>query len=129
MPVYILIWVVASFVWLGYESNWMRIKLLVGIPFKPAIPCTREEIIKLRRELFPAPTIRNKWPLGSYIWGGVMEPMCSWEFIRDHKDFNPEFNIELVFPGVRYNMIIQAPAILNKIMKVNRFTKKQLAAL
>lgn len=119
-----LIIIVAMFTWLGYETNWFTIRLLAGPDLKP---CTADEIAALRVKLFQSPGRNPFKHIGGYIATGYAEPICGWEYIRDHQDLTPDYHVELNLGTVKYSMTINhtpaAAGILAEVMRANKIRK------
>lgn len=105
--------------YLGYETGWMRVRLLVG-KFNPYMP-DDAVTIQMKREL-----------LKSWFGGKVdkvlrchlevpdAQPLFGWGFAYQYKDFNPECKVELIGKGYKTTMRSTRPDILRDAMRVNR---------
>ena len=98
-----------AFTWLGYETDWMRVRLLRGIDKPPIIPCTLIEISHLRSRYFNNGFRRSMKNWGSYIAHAIAEPLCGWEYIRDYGELQPEYTMEVVAYGVRNRIMLKNP--------------------
>ena len=143
-----------AFGWLGYETDWMRVRLPIGQPdygkrwidmFVPLVGLRtleyglseHEHIASWRNNPIGC-VIRQSLNARAKINGhyevivstGVQEVLCTKKWVEKHwndlADYQPK--VEMVIGGVRYNMTIKQPAIIKDIMRVNHLTKKQKLA-
>ena len=131
-----------AFSWLGYETDWMRIRLPIGDRLIPKY--ARYEVyqgLKKRTVFWGDLAIyegyncqndeRNGEPT-YYIFlsPGVKSVLCGWDWLNEHcadmVDYQPK--VEMNMGGVRYNMTIKQPSIIKDIMKANKLTRKQKLA-
>ena len=109
--------------WLGYESRWLTIRLLVGCD---------AVIIEYARKPWEELEPRGKISLKNYpFWlcfPEHMHPLCGREWLENTMHVVPEYNIYMAIGGCRYNMTVKQEGILKQVMKANKLTKKQKAA-
>jgi len=89
-----------AFIWLLYESDWMRVRLLVG--------CTKE----------PTKTIRLYQ--GSISLNvGLDEPICGWDWLLSHEHPIIENHIEIIAHNCKHNIhLCNNPSVdYGRIMK------------
>ncbi len=129
--------------WLGYESDWMRVRLLVGEPVKPKY--ARYKAYNMLRKGKPRWNDSPIYEGNNYLEGyspngepeyivvlnpGITDVLCGWEWLDKHcasmVDYQPKIYLDL--DGVRYNMTIKKSSALNEVMKANHLTRKQQIA-
>ena len=87
-----------AFTWLGYETDWMRIRLVVGI------------------ESLPPNWLLFDWSK----WKRYMIPICGWEWIKCHHHPTPEYKIELIAPSSKYTIKSNCVPALRDAFRVYR---------
>lgn len=118
-----LIIVGLAFIWLGYETNWMRVRLFVGIAIKTGACCDWKlsdsrvtDIMKRKLYDLSFGKARRSW--GEFKdW---IEPLCGWGYAYQYKDFKPEYRIELISEHAKYTMRTESVSILRDAFKVYR---------
>ena len=137
----IIIWL--SLVWLGYETDWMRVRLPSGVAIKPkyaryvaynklrGTQTWRDTTIHSGGNL-PADYSPNGEPEYTIILSpGIKDILCGWRWLDEHcadmVDYQPQ--VFMTVGNIRYTMTIKQPSIIKDIMRVNRLTKKQKLAL
>ncbi len=131
-----LIAVAASFAWLLWETNGLRVRLLTGRDEPPTFAQYKAYNSLKKRKYYevaihhgsnaPEPT----GLLYNVVFDpGITEPLCGWEWLDKHcadlVDWQPEVYLDL--GGVHYTMTVKQPGILAEVMKVNKLTKRQRA--
>ena len=146
-----------AFIWLGYETDWMRVRLLVGISIKP-FPNRWFDTFNLGKwavDSFTAregeysdnghrqylgyaikQTLSNAKPhkyIDKYVVAvcpGIKDVLCGKAWLDKHWNDLADYRpkVEMSIGGVRYNMTIKQPTIIKDIMKANKLTKKQKLA-
>ena len=86
-----------AFLWLGYESDWMRVRLLVG------------------QELSP-----NWLAFDWSKWKQHIEPICGWDWIQNRYHPIPIYKIELITPTAKYTIRSQSIQALRDAFRVYR---------
>jgi len=140
----VLIIISLAFTWLLYETDYLRVRLLVGHPpYPPKYARYEAYNIYTRRKPswndkplyeggnLPADYSPNGEPCYQVILNpGIKNILCGWDWLNEHcadmVDYQPK--VEMTMGGVRYNMTIKQPAIIKDIMKANRLTRKQKLA-
>ena len=110
-----------AFIWLGYETRWLTIRLMVG---DIALP---EFEYREWNELWDW-TAWNKLTMGADI-----EPVCGWKWIKDNLQVVPVYRIQLYYGnGYKQTMTLKNPDgnILKQAIKINTGKKyfRKLAA-
>jgi hypothetical protein len=128
--------------WLLKETDWLRIRLLVGEPVKPKYARYKAYNALTKRKFYDGGALHegNNYP-GGYSPNGepeyivVLNPnitdiLCGWEWLDKHcaamVDYQPK--VEMAIGGVRYSMTIKQTAIIKDVMRVNHLTRKQKLA-
>lgn len=107
IPITIL---VAAFLWLGYETDWMRVRLMVGD--------------------YPIPELEYvDWLscFDSLAWDKLtyradIDPICGWNWIKGRLHPLPVYKIELYYGnGYRQKITLKNPNgnILKQVIKIN----------
>ena len=128
--------------WLGYETKWLAVRLLVGELAKPKYARYKAYNSLTKRKFYDGRALHegNNYPEGYSPNGepeymiilnpGIDGILCGWDWLNEHcagmVDYQPK--IEMNMGGVRYNMTIKQPAIIKDVMKANHLTKKQKLA-
>lgn len=107
MLVTILI-IISALYWLGIESNWLTIRLLVGAD------CKR----KMWKDIKPYQSGKN-YPFW-FKHPDNMTPLCGWDWLNKRNHIIPEYKIELVQPGYKSTMTIQDESIIKDVFRVYR---------
>ena len=101
IPLWFIVWIALLFTWLGYETNWFTIHL----PRYHRHIVTPVEIEELKRQ---------------FNWTSMCIPMCGWQWVYDHKDFSPEYRIELIIGTMREIIVAKDATVIGKAMKIYR---------
>jgi len=114
-----IILIILGFIWLLYETDYLRVRLLVGIETKPIeYEYMSWEDVKTRY-FYGLPSRQTPfW----YANPEHMEPLCGLAWLENTMHVIPEYRIELDFGGNKYKMTVKEPKVLKEIVKVN--TKK-----
>lgn len=104
-----LLIITTAFIWLGHETDWLTVRLLVGIDKPPIIPCTQGQIRLLRNRFFNNGFKRSIKNWGSYIALGIADPLCGWEYIRDYGELQQEYKMEVMAYGVTNRITLKNP--------------------
>lgn len=110
--------------WLAKETDWMRVRLLVGIE---CIPLEYER--KSWEDLSHTQPERYQ-PNFMRMNNGTehFSPLCGWDWLKNTMHVIPEYKIYLAIGGCRYNMNIKKDSVLKAVMRANHLTKKQKLA-
>ena len=97
----LIIVLILLFAWLGYTTNWLRIRLLVGI-YDSVIECE----FKTWDELKPWNPSFKRYPM----WVACpdnMAPLCGWDWLKNTLHIIPHYRIEIIAFGVtnRINLV------------------------
>ncbi len=105
--------------YLGYETNWMRARLLVGTFNHYMLDSAVN--VNMKRELL------GLWfggkadkVLRCHLEPPNAQPLFGWGFAYQYKDFNPECKVELIGEGYKTTMRSSRPDILRDAFRVNR---------
>lgn len=101
-----IIVIVLAFTWLGYESDWMRIRLPVGAISKP-------RIVEAKLPHHRIAELCQTYSLHRYI-----EPIGGWRWAWEHQHIVPEYHIELRLNGVTHKFNADRKGIVKEIIKV-----------
>ena len=111
-----------AFVWLGYETDWLRVRLLVGNALDIGA-CSLWRLADnqvtddMKRELIGKRNGKRRTP-GEF--GDGFTPLCGWGFAYQYKDFKPEYKIELFTEKAHYTMRTENVNILRDAFRVYR---------
>ena len=100
--------------WLLRETDYMRIRLLIGAWYVP-VEYRRATWDKLK----PYKNLPNFMRMHGY------DPLCGWDWLKNHEHVLPDYSLYLAINNVRYTMTFGESAtdgMLTEVMKVN--TKK-----
>lgn len=132
-----------AFAWLGYETDWLRVRLLAGTPC--VIKYASYEVYNMLKKRnpkwsdttlhtgnnFPEEHTQNGEPQYIVILTpGIDGVLCGWDWLDHHVadlvDYQPK--VDMTIGNINYHMTIKQPAIIKDIMRVNKLTKKQKLA-
>ena len=128
-----------AFYWLGRETDWLRIRLPMGADVPALLPGPAQYVAynALRKAKRYSVEIHRgsnqEIPTGPtyhvVLNPGVDEPLCGWDWLDKHVgdlvNYQPRVQMEMA--GVRYDMTIKAPGILDQVMKANKLSKQERA--
>ena len=111
--------IISALYWLGIESKWFAIRLLVGIEGKPLTELEKNQL-----------AYRINWvskKTNSIVdW---LEPICGWNWIakNEHNLDNYKPSVELLYGSYRQTMTFNSyqPKILREVLRIHnkKFTK------
>lgn len=113
-----LIVIALAFTWLLYESDWMRVRLLVG-----AIP-ELEPVERIRLYRHNNYFTRSDGTYSAFdkyadtvLSAGIEEPVCGWDWLigRDHPLV--EYGFELIAWGCKHTLTVNPDAHKGQIVK------------
>ena len=106
--------IILAFAWLGYETDWMRVRLPIGLNLLP-----------------------NWLSFDWSSWKKYIEPICGWEWIQNRYHPTPIYKVELITEHAHYTIHSHSTSALrdafrvyrNPYIKINlrRLTYQQLA--
>ena len=120
----LIIWLVICLIWLLYETDFMRVRLLVGSQCQIGECCNwrlpDSAVTKdMKQELISKARGNGKLHnLGEFSLH--MVPLCGWGYAYQYKNFEPEYKIELIAPGSKYTFRTQSIPILRDAFRVYR---------
>ena len=146
-----LVIIALAFTWLLFETDFMRVRLLVGEDINYFTRWLTEfRRFGIKETNFEAPityptepikytgycinrTLKKSIHHYPEIYLIYLSPNCdaliSRQWLDKHwndlADYKPE--VEMTIGGVRYKMLIKAPEIITKFMKVNKLSKQERA--
>ena len=102
-----------AFAWLGYETDWMLVRLPMGIDTLPI-----EQKYKTWEELKPGKILKAHpfW----LRFPDLMEPMGGWDWVKNTMHIIPEVKIELIAEHSHYTMRTENTDILRDAFRVYR---------
>lgn len=125
--------------WLLIETDYLRVRLLVGNSKKPKYArysvwnsasrkTLKADYLKHKGNNFPADYSPNGEPEYQILLSpGIDNVLCGFDWLDKHcadlVDYSPDVSMHI--GGVRYSMTIKEPAIIKDIMRVNKLTRKQ----
>ena len=103
----ILIIIGLTFAWLGYETDWMRVRLPIGqVQIIETIPDIVERYV-------PWDNWNHcHWP----SWFNFTDPICGWEWIKSREHIIPECRLEMTYGGVHHTMTIKDTKIIKLVV-------------
>ena len=87
-----LLVVALEFIWLGYETDWLTVRLAAG----PV----------------PAPIIEKRQAWDSFDWTRwkpYLEPICGWDWIKSREHIMPDYHFEFKAYGVSHKITLRQP--------------------
>jgi len=107
---------ILAFIWLLAETDWLRIRLLIGVNATPIVYQykTWEEILAM----LPCKLTKND--PGWLRFPGNMAPLTGWDWLHNTMHIIPEYKIELI--GIGYKTTINSNSMphLRDAFRVNR---------
>lgn len=120
-----LIIIAIAFVWLGYETDWLTVRLLSGAIKAPRY-YSRSEIHELAKRIGWTYKLHKGADYFSALAKEWITPITGWDWIFEHEhdldDYQPL--ILLRMNGNRYAMTVKKLSVLKDIIKVNATTHK-----
>lgn len=121
----LIIWLVICFAWLLYETNFLRVRLPIGIQCEYGASCewhlTDSAVTKdMKRELIDLSLSHNGHKLSWGVFKDWMSPLCGWGYAYQYRDFRPEYKIELIAPGSHYTFRTDSIPVLRDAFRVYR---------
>ena len=114
--------ILLAFIWLGYETKWLTIRLGAVAPITHLYLSDSAVTSDMRHEL-----------LGVWFGGKAVDkilrchfdqlgaqPLFGWGFAYQYKDFKPEYKIELLGPGYKTTIVSENTNTLRDAFRVNR---------
>ena len=106
--------IMMALAWLGYETDWLRVRLPMGIE----VPANGHKY-KTWDELKPWNPNFKSYPMW-LTHPDNMIPLCGRDWLENTMHIIPECRIELNHSGVRYNMTIKEPSIMRSVVTALR---------
>jgi hypothetical protein len=103
-----------ALVWLGYETRWMRVRLLTGAAYTPPQYeyKTWDEL-----ELWRLPERYQPFWLKH---PDNMLPLCGWDYLKNTMHVIPDITMSLYFGnGYRQTFRLLKPELMKQIIKIN----------
>lgn len=149
MPIWFIVIMTLAFIWLGYESDWMTIRLYKGkatikkVPlarlwfqtfhwFKPykntnffpkEYPSFKRDMINYR--IIPSSILKgHKWDdtYNIYVSPGIRDVLCGTDWLDEHWNDLKDYapQVELYFGnGYRQTFTLKKPELMGKIVHIN----------
>jgi len=112
-----LITIVLAFLWLGYESDWLRVRLPVGPEPQPAPDLERIDF----------ETCKSRYGTKQLQFSpGIDEPLCGWEWLQNNTHPVPRVAVSFSSGGVRYHWNIKDCDILKDALTATHAKVKPL---
>ena len=134
-----LLILIGAFIWLGYETDWMRVRLLAGAEKHIAEYVVCQSLKGNRSGTYLRVGTNDgtgNHPFSEvthyqvFVHPGITDILCGWDWLDKHcgdlVDYQPKVTMSMA--GVRYNMTIKDTSIIKDIMKANKLTRKQKLA-
>ena len=121
IPIWFIVTILISFIWLFYESDWMRIRLLVGkIVVEQPEPIKTIHLWKFSYgsqvgftsnvgySIHGNPTylICGRTNDATLLSPGLTEPICSWDWLLSHEHPIAEYKITILAWNVRHHITL-----------------------
>ena len=106
--------ILIALTWLGYETDWMR----VGLPMGISTPINGHKY-ETWANLKPYNPNFGQYPMW-LTHPDNMVPLCGLAWLENTMHIIPECRIELNHSGVRYNMTIKEPSIMRSVVAALR---------
>ena len=112
----LLIAIILAFYWLILETDYLRVRLLVGVIAPP---------VELERLNWDACQARYGW---LKLSTGVESPLCGWDWLQNNTHPIPQVKVSFSSGGVRYNWDIKDPIILKDAITATHAKPKPVKA-
>lgn len=109
---------ILSFIWLGFETDWLTIRL----PYGAQAPA-----IEYERISWSDCVTRYGAQQVSFI--GVTEPLCGWDWLRSNTHPVPEYKVQFSGKGVCYNMTIKDASIIKPVVQAQHVSPYKMPRL
>lgn len=118
----LMIWLVICFTWLLYETDFMKVRLPIGIICE--LSCewrlADNQVTKdMKRELVNL-SLSNKKLHNRGEFCYHIPPIGGWGFAYQYRNFTPEYKVELIAPGSKYTFRTESTQILRDAFRVYR---------
>ena len=111
--------ILTSFIWLLYETDWMRVRLPVGIICEPRWYMPDSAVTKvMKQELIDLS--RNGYKRSWGEFKNWMSPLCGWGYAYQYRNFTPEYKVELISDHAKYTFRTSSIPILRDAFRVYR---------
>ena len=106
-----IIIMIAALAWLMYETDYMRVRLLVGESTQPIVYKTWEEL---------KPCDVRKTDAGWLRFPKSIAPLTGWDWLLNTMHIIPEYKVELIAEHSKITMRTQNTSILRDCFRVYR---------
>ena len=109
-----LVIIIGFYLWLLYKTDWLKIRLPVGIQCTYTASCQwrlsdNAVTNDMKLELVGLSNNGHKLAWGEFkVW---MIPLCGWGYAYQYRNFAPEYKIELIAPGSKYTFRTQSISV------------------
>ena len=113
--------IAAAYIWLGYETDWLRVRLLVGPepikaePIKPKVYYSHKSIWDLKQDLAHQYSYK--------LSPGVEEVLCGWNWLFDNvhnlDTWLPTFELSINGSTHKLALTPETKGIVKEIMLIN----------
>lgn len=118
-----LITILIAFIWLGYETNWLTVRLPIGLTIETGA-CCEWRLADSKVTDWMKDSLINKWQLSkisqALFDGDFLQPLFGWGFAYQYQNFEPEYTIELITDRAHYTMRTQSISTLRDAFRVYR---------
>ena len=117
----LIVWLIICFSWLLYETDFLRVRLPVGIVCQRNYCMPDSEVTELMKyELVKLSPNNGKKLHGRGEFCLHIPPLCGWGYAYQYRNFTPEYKIELIAPGSKYTFRTESISILRDAFRVYR---------
>ena len=109
----LIIWLLLLFTWLGYETNWFRIRLPIGA-CTPVNKCRYKTWEQLK------PWSIKKTDATWLRFPEIMAPLTGWDWLKNTMHIIPEYKIELIGATYKTTITSHSAQALKDAFRVNR---------
>lgn len=114
---------IIAFAWLMYETDWLRVRLPVGLICKSGECCDW----RLSENQVTSQMINEllcKWDINkvqrAMFDSGHLKPLFGWAFAYQYRNLMPEYKIELIDEHSKYTMRTESMPVLRDAFRVYR---------
>ena len=118
----LIIWLVICFTWLLYETDWLRVRLPVGITCELSCEWRLADSAiteAMKTELINLSNNGHKLHSQGEFQNNI-DPLCGWGYAYQYQHFTPEYKVELIAPGSKYTFRTESTEILRDAFRVYR---------
>ncbi len=118
-----IISLILAFLWLGYETDWLRVRLLAGLGIEPGT-CSEWKLLNSKVTKDMKRDLIKNWQLnkiGNALFSGNhLQPLCGWGFAYQYRNFTPEYKVELITEHSKITMRTKSIPVLRDAFRVYR---------